>query len=371
MNGSNPEISIVIPVYNSENSIEACIRSLLNQSFEEIEIICVDDASSDQSVDVIENLAKEDGRVILLRNESNQGTLIARKKGVLAAKGKYIMFSDNDDSYDSNACEIVHNETSKDNVDILMYSARPVFLDGSNETKLKYYNRVLTSIPESYEGTNCIKIRNRINLLWNKAVKAEICKKAYAGTEDIFLTVAEDTYASWMIHYWANTFRSIPNALYNWNIETGTSTEKKKDRVSFERYIKCMCDYEDALSRFLEQENENELLKEFEDGRYDRAKYCLGVWRRTIAEGDYVFGLEILFEHLGKERTINCIKSYLDDLVNRYDESVKRDSNNGIRIKKLKDENKCLREENKQLKQSTLSKIKKSAKNIFKQYGEN
>lgn len=101
------KVSIIIPVYNGEEYLEQCIRSVLCQTMTELEVICVDDGSTDRSSHIVRQLALEDARVALLQQE-NQGAGMARNLGMQAASGKYIAFLDADDYYhDQNALELL------------------------------------------------------------------------------------------------------------------------------------------------------------------------------------------------------------------------------------------------------------------------
>lgn len=89
-------VSIIIPVYNSEHYVEKCIRSVLDQSYSELDIIVINDGSQDQSGEILENLAMEDQRIRLVTQE-NQGVSFSRNLGVKMAKGQYLTFVDGDD----------------------------------------------------------------------------------------------------------------------------------------------------------------------------------------------------------------------------------------------------------------------------------
>ena len=220
-------LNIIIPVYNAERTIAKCINSLQNQTYNNLEIICVDDASQDSSECIIKDMMKNDGRIMLIENSVNFGTLMTRKKGVEKASGDYILFADNDDWYELNACEKLVNEIKKEKTDIVMYSFRPVDLNKDpDEIILRKIARMGQTKTETIYASNCLLIKNRMNLLWNKFIKAEICKQAYSCTEDMYLTIAEDTYACWLIHYFAKSFKTIPDILYNWDVTTGISNKK-------------------------------------------------------------------------------------------------------------------------------------------------
>ena len=90
-------ISIIIPVYNTEDYLHVCLNSILKQSYGDFEIICVDDASTDSSLEILEYFTKKDSRIKILKNDSNRGQGFSRNRGLDVAEGKYIFFLDSDD----------------------------------------------------------------------------------------------------------------------------------------------------------------------------------------------------------------------------------------------------------------------------------
>lgn len=114
-----PEVSIIIPVYNNEKYIEKCIHSVLNQTFGELEIIAVNDGSTDESGKILKNLEREDVRIILLE-QNNQGVAAARNLGVKRATGKYITFVDGDDYLKSDYIEKMYDLAEKESLDMVI-----------------------------------------------------------------------------------------------------------------------------------------------------------------------------------------------------------------------------------------------------------
>lgn len=100
----NQIVSIIVPVYNSQEFIEECINSIINQTYRKLEIILVDDGSADNSLQICNDIAQTDNRIIVL-SQSNKGVVNARRNGVRRATGKYIMFVDSDDYVDSDYVE--------------------------------------------------------------------------------------------------------------------------------------------------------------------------------------------------------------------------------------------------------------------------
>lgn len=115
-----PKVSVIVPVYNCEASLAKCLDSLVSQSLKEIQIICVDDASSDKSGGILASFAKEDERILLLSHKQNRGVSAARNTALASACGEIVAFCDADDSLVSNACEIVAN-SFEDLTDIVVF----------------------------------------------------------------------------------------------------------------------------------------------------------------------------------------------------------------------------------------------------------
>ena len=119
---SNPKVSIVIALFNSSKTIKSAIRSIQNQNMSEIEIILVDDFSTDDTIEVIEELRKEDPRIKIIKNSENKGALFSKSIGGLNARGKYLFFLDSDDLYiNRNILNLCYNE-AENNIDIIEFS---------------------------------------------------------------------------------------------------------------------------------------------------------------------------------------------------------------------------------------------------------
>lgn len=118
-----PKISIVIPIYNVEKYLRDCLDSCVNQTMEDIEIICVDDCSPDNSIQILEEYSQKDSRIKIFRHEINKNLGSARNTGLQNATGEYVWFVDSDDYIDTKACQILYEAIKDFNVDILCFSA--------------------------------------------------------------------------------------------------------------------------------------------------------------------------------------------------------------------------------------------------------
>lgn len=104
-------VSVIIPVYNGAEFLEGCLRSVMNQTYRDIEIIVIDDGSTDESYEICQNLQREDPRIRLF-TQPNSGVSVARNKGIQEASGQYIMFVDADDFLVDNGIAAIVNSAS-------------------------------------------------------------------------------------------------------------------------------------------------------------------------------------------------------------------------------------------------------------------
>lgn len=163
------DISIIVPIYNAERYLNRCIKSLINQTKENLEFILVNDGSTDSSEEIIKSY--KDKRIKYFKNK-NQGIGKTRNFGMQKATGKYIMFLDSDDYLSTNACDELFSKAEKDNLDLVINN----FYRVEEETEKK----VEVIIPEFKNTT--LKDNKRllldVNLApWNKLYKRELLKK--------------------------------------------------------------------------------------------------------------------------------------------------------------------------------------------------
>ena len=117
------KISIIIPFQNVENYITKCLSSVVNQTLEDIEIICINDGSKDESDKIAEEFAQKDGRIIILNTQKPQGQAYARNLGLKIANGEYIGFVDSDDWIGLDMFEKMYNTAKSGDTDITMCKA--------------------------------------------------------------------------------------------------------------------------------------------------------------------------------------------------------------------------------------------------------
>ena len=142
---NNPKISVIVPVYNAEKYISKCLDSLINQTLKNIEIICIDDFSTDNSLQIIRQYATKDRRIKIIKNPHNMGEGATRNAGITKATGEYLGFVDSDDAVDLNFYEKLYNIAKPQNLDIA--KGNMLEIDYQGRKKITNKNHLESSNP--------------------------------------------------------------------------------------------------------------------------------------------------------------------------------------------------------------------------------
>lgn len=132
-------LSVIVPVYNVEEYLHVCLNSIIKQSFSDFEVICIDDASTDSTPEILDYFSKKDSRIKVFRNEYNRGPGYSRNRGLDIAMGKYILFLDGDDWLSLDAFRRLIPELEKNNLDILIFKSIVYYEDSSDFGMERYY----------------------------------------------------------------------------------------------------------------------------------------------------------------------------------------------------------------------------------------
>ena len=137
-------VSVIIPIYNVEAYIEECLVSVLKQTLKDIEIICVNDGTPDNSMDIVKKYAENDDRIVIV-NKENGGLSSARNAGLKVATGEYVYFLDSDDYILENTLEKLCSVAKKNNLDSIFFDADSFFeneeLQETKKSYVEYYHR--------------------------------------------------------------------------------------------------------------------------------------------------------------------------------------------------------------------------------------
>lgn len=184
MNKNNVKISIIIPIYNTEQYIQQCLNSIVNQTLQDIEIICVNDGSTDNSLKIIEQYAKKDTRIKVV-TQKNKGQSAARNAGLNIANGEYIGFVDSDDFIEPNMYEKLYKNAVLNNSDVAMCSIKVLEPDKTYNTNDSYFS--LKIFDKNFDNRtfsylDCKNFLFRICVVpWNK-----IYKRSFLQTNSIY-----------------------------------------------------------------------------------------------------------------------------------------------------------------------------------------
>ena len=280
-----PQVSIIVPAYNVENYIERCLNSLVNQTFKDIEIITINDGSTDKSLELLNKYAKEDIRISVI-DLGDEGVSYCRNLGIEKANGKYIMFVDSDDWIDSSMVEVMYKKAEENKLDLVMCSYIREFKDHSKEKIFnlpeeiiykedKVKNELLRKLvgPIKEELSNP-EMLDALGTVWGKLYRADILKenklkfvdlKEIGSAEDTLFNIFTFNYLKKvmflnksMYHYWRDNPKSVTSQ-YN--------PKLKEQRKVFFKYI----------SDFIKENNFEQVFEEALNNRICTSVLGLGL----------------------------------------------------------------------------------------------
>ena len=174
----NETISVIVPIYNASSFLNKCISSIINQTYKQLEIILVNDGSTDNSLEICNLYASNDERIKII-NKENGGVSSARNRGIEAATGKYLIFIDADDYIEKNMFEVLSNDLFKYDVDMSMCGYKNVDINGnilsvSESLKEKYFDaktfKHYLFMPNYYREILCNKLF-KIDIIKNNNIR--------------------------------------------------------------------------------------------------------------------------------------------------------------------------------------------------------
>ncbi len=207
------KISIILPCYNAGEYLHRSIPNCLHQTLKDIEIICVNDGSTDNTAEILQEYANKDNRIKIITQE-NQGTLVARKRGIEHASGEYCMFLDQDDFYELCACAELYSIIKEQDVEILEFNANVI---EKNNTSFS-----CSSFPYKHQKLYALDALEKIfenqrhfrPWIWVKIFSTSLCKRVPPYIPEKYMTLHEDVLMFMMCFLFAETYYNIDNAYY-------------------------------------------------------------------------------------------------------------------------------------------------------------
>ena len=373
----HPKVSIVIPIYNTQKYLNECLDSVVNQTFKDIEIICVNDGSTDDTLEILKSYAEKDERVKIISQEKS-GAGAARNKGLEASKGQYVYTMDSDDWIYPDAIEDMYGNAVLNNSDIVMIKyGRDEILDRENSRNGFYLDDELHRSGEDYkEFTFTYKDikRNVLNTYFNHWMC--FYKKEFLDEWDDFKfqenSIFEDVIFHVKTFLRAERISHIPRIYYYYRrVESSQMRNYRKYSDIFKTI--------DAVDEFLK---ENDFMEEFKN-EFDlfTIVQCLTYILCTDSEEyfqitkKYFAKIDLSPDHIVEPHRVNVRRFVLESadyqafLKNYYSYMLRNANAATYNIKlekdKVDEEIKSLKKKNSQLKEenSSLKKLNDSLMN--------
>ena len=254
---TTPLVSIIVPIYNVEQYLVECLDSLVNQTLQDIEIICVNDGSPDNSADIVRKYMQADSRIKLIEQE-NRGLSGARNAGLKVAKGEYVYFMDSDDWLEHDAMDVCYQKAIRGNVDVVLFDALS-FVDGVEKCSEEIQNDYDRSKRlQSYANQSMPAKQLFKQMVQTGAMRASAClnfirrdllvKNGLNFEEGL---IHEDELFTPQLYALANTMMYIPQMFFHRRVRPGsimTSVKTEKTLESLCHIISELCAF--AISHF-------------------------------------------------------------------------------------------------------------------------
>lgn len=217
-------VSVIIPIFNREKYIKKCVESVISQTYEKLEVILIDDGSTDKSYEICKNLTIQDSRVKVYQFE-NSGVSNARNKGVELSNGEYIIFIDSDDYIEPEMISRMVDEIIKNEADVCLCGYN---LIGKENCKI-YLKEGVYSFYEFSDLMSYWKTNPIIGSPWNKVYRANIIKNN--DIKFIYkLHFAEDYLFNLIYYRYCDKICVLSDCLYNYNRTTNNSLSNNNDK---------------------------------------------------------------------------------------------------------------------------------------------
>lgn len=224
------KVSVLIPVYNTCKTLGKSLASATGQTLEDIEIVCVDDGSDEQTKEELQKCAARDKRIRVIEHSENRGLLYARKTAIAAARGEYCMFLDSDDEYFPQACEKAYFAAKKTRADIVQFGTQIVTVRKVPRQRLKEAKKFLRPHRGTLRGDKVFfgcfgSGRRKFGYnVWNKIYRRELLEKALPYIPEEKCIISEDLFLNFIACASAKRYYGISVPLIKYTFGAGVST---------------------------------------------------------------------------------------------------------------------------------------------------
>lgn len=319
------KISIIIPIYNVEKYVSECMTSILNQTYKNIEIIAIIDGSTDNSENIVRQMANSDSRITVI-SRGNKGAFATRKEGINLATGKYFMFVDADDWLEYNTIEQMYNLALKYNADIVKCGYIHEFVDQGRQVVCNGYSKEAETFIKKDKYVDSIYktalSNNSINSIWGQIIK----KKDYDFSNiDERTTYGEDLLQNLEIINRSDNILYISNPYYHYRVNGYGITGNLK----LKNCIKCATDSLYVYSKYFDR---------LKDWGIDSTENRKQVAYKVLSE----FSKSLLRVFYAKDFDIKTVKDFLNIVLSGYTMNHIRENLSLKEINNLNIKNKLL-----------------------------
>lgn len=315
---NNPKVSVLIPVYNSAEYVSECLESVLNQSFSDIEVICVNDCSTDNSLEILEKYSEKDSRVKVFSMPENSGNLQARKRTIKESSGDYILFVDSDDYISENTIESVYSEALKSQADVVHYTLRVFSKTDDIDEKFisdmdSFVNPVYSEIDENALLEECYCNNKIAWVLCSNLFRGDLLRNIIDKTTNERIEYGDDAYLCFLVYKQAKSYRKSQGGIYYYRIGSGDYATTEINLKRFEKYCRQKI-VTNELKSFLIESNEYEKCENALN-TLDKNMFIKTFERYTnsIPEEDRHKAFCLLESYWGSEQTVNYIATEFND----------------------------------------------------------
>lgn len=314
----NPKVSILVPVYNTAQYLPKCLESLMNQTLREIEIIAVDDASPDNAAEVLREYAEKDSRIRIVTHEKNGGILAARISGIRAARGRYVMVLDADDTLDTDIARAAWEKAVGTGADIVHFRFNVCMENGRKTPFARHVERGLAPYGKPLLGERVFEGAFVDRLYrWNicgKLIAREVFLSAADALPPGYYIMAEDFCFYSLMSFFAKHYEPLMKKGYNYVLNIGVSAYVAADRKGFERSCSVFTAL-NAVHSFLER---NGVFGKYEKAFRVQERLLLGDlfdrWNHRLTAGDRPAGFRYMLEHYEPNAVIASMAETFSEL---------------------------------------------------------
>ncbi|GAA1812875.1 glycosyltransferase family 2 protein [Nesterenkonia flava] len=235
-----PEVSIIVPAWNNEAEVGAALESCLAQTRRTLEVVAVDDGSTDATAEVIRRYQGQDSRIRLLSHPSNRSPFQARRTGVFAARAPYVLFLDGDDELAPSAAEVTLEKSWREGSDLVGFAAEVLTPTGTRDSS---FEARMTPRHETLVGDAIVPglfppVRPVQMQLWRALYKTELLRWAYTRMPaTLELYRADDLPILFFASAAARLYTSVPDRLYRYHFQRGGSGQRVESVDQFDFYL--------------------------------------------------------------------------------------------------------------------------------------